>query len=148
MVKPLCSFTVFQVALRDVGFSWPKIQKLKLNSISSSQYAYKTYLKNNSFETRKLKTPKSEKKFSCRCFQRAVLRKSNASRIAAKNSICRRKASAFVQNGVSKCSQSVSCCQNVFTDETGVRISSLQRRNCFEFFEEMERDLLKKHKKS
>ena len=55
MVKPLCSFTVCQVfTLRDVGFSWYKIQKhLNLKSRSSAQYAYKGYLKNNSFEAQK-----------------------------------------------------------------------------------------------
>ena len=55
MVKPLCSFTVCQVVtLRDVGFSWSKIQKqLNLKSRSSAQYAYKGYLKNNSFEAQK-----------------------------------------------------------------------------------------------
>ena len=55
MVKPLCSFTVCQVVtLRDVGFSWSKIHKqLKLKSRSSVQYAYKRYLKNNSFEPQK-----------------------------------------------------------------------------------------------
>ena len=48
MGKPLCSFTVCQVVtLRDVGFSWSKIQKqLNLKSRSSAQYAYKRYLKN------------------------------------------------------------------------------------------------------
>ena len=66
MVKPLCSYTVCQVVtLRDVGFSWSKIQKQpKLKSRSSAQYAYNRYLKNNSFEAQKLsgRPPKLSKK--------------------------------------------------------------------------------------
>ena len=66
MVKPLCAYTVCQVVtLRDVGFSWSKIQKqLKLKSRSSAQYAYNRYLKNNSFEVQKSsgRPPKSSKK--------------------------------------------------------------------------------------
>ena len=50
------SYTFCQVVtLRDIGFSWSKIQKqLKLKSRSSAQYAYNRYLKNNSFEAQKL----------------------------------------------------------------------------------------------
>ena len=79
MVKPLCSYTVCQVVtLRDVGFSWSKIQKqLKLKSRSSAQYAYNRYLKNNSFEAQKSSgrppklSKKNQKKVSCRCFERS-----------------------------------------------------------------------------
>ena len=55
MVKPLCSFTFCQVVTpRDVGFLWSKTQKqLNLKSRSNAQYAYKRYLKNNSFEAQK-----------------------------------------------------------------------------------------------
>ena len=66
MVKPLCSFTVYQVVtLRDVGFLWSKKQKqLNLKSRSSAQYAYKRHLKNNSFEAQKSngRPPKLSKK--------------------------------------------------------------------------------------
>ena len=55
MVKPLYSFTGCQVkTLRDAEFSWTGIQKQRnLNSRSSAQYAYKLYLKNYGFETKK-----------------------------------------------------------------------------------------------
>ena len=80
MVKPFCSYTVCQVVtLRDVGFSWSKIQKqLKLKPRSSAQYAYNRYLKNNSFEAQKSSgrppklSKKIRKKVSCRCFGRFV----------------------------------------------------------------------------
>ena len=66
MVKSLCSYTVCQVVtLRDVGFSWSKLQKqLKIKSRFSAQYAYNRYLKNNSFEAQKSsgRPPKLSKK--------------------------------------------------------------------------------------
>ena len=79
MVKPFCSFTFFQVVtVRDVGFSWSKIQQqLNLKSGASAEYAYKRYLKNNSFEAHKLNgrpensKKKTKKNFSYRCFERS-----------------------------------------------------------------------------
>ena len=55
MVKPLCSFTVCQVVtLRDIVFSWSKIQKqLNLKSKSGSKYENKRFLKQKSFEAQK-----------------------------------------------------------------------------------------------
>ena len=133
MVKPLCSYTVCQVVtLRDVGFSWSKIKKqLKLKSRSSAMYAYNRYLKNNSFEAQKSsgRPPKLSKK-SEKKLVADVLKdpKTSQERIRVahnevqldevsknmaffqemlqKKSVWRRKASVFVQNGVSICSRS------------------------------------------
>ena len=60
-----CSFTVCHVVTLHVRISWSKIQKqLNLKSRFSAQYAYKRYLKNNSFEAQKSsgRPPKLSKK--------------------------------------------------------------------------------------
>ena len=181
MVKPLCSYTVCQVVtLRDVGFSWSKIQKqLKLKSRSSAEHAYSRYLKNNSFEAQKSSgrppklSKKSEKKlvadvlkdpktslarisvvhnaFSCydtisRGTVRRILKKYGVfSRNAAKKVSLKNK-SVFVQNGVSICSRGRSL--------SGGMWFLLMKQGCaspatelLEFFEEMERDFLKRTQK-
>ena len=78
---------------------------------------------------------------------RRILKKYGVfSRNADKNSVWRRKASVFVQNGVSICSRSCFL--------FGRMLFLLMKQECaspatemLEFFEEMERDFLKKYKK-
>ena len=147
MVKLLCSLTVCQVVtLRDVGFSWSKIQKqLNLNSRSSAQYAYKRYLKNK-FRGPKVerKTPQIVKK---KMSGSDVLKDPKTSleriRVAHKAFSCYETISRgtfrriLKKNGVffKKCCKECQCInmlkkpfsfwQNVvFTNETKVRISS------------------------
>ena len=159
MVKPLCSFTVCQVVtLRDVGFSWSKIQKeLNLKSRSSARYAYKCYLKNNSLEAQKssgrppklsknqklvvdvLKDPKTSLErirvahnaFSCheavsRSTVRRILKKYGVFlRNAAKTVSLKKKSKCFCSKWlINMLKKPFSFWQNVFTDETRLRISS------------------------